>query len=87
MAAQITQPLSPMILPGRICQGRWGDVSAGFLARLHFHQRFEGTLERIVAAGGKVALARTEIQGMGWFALFTDPTGNTVGLFTDKPAM
>jgi len=52
-----------------------------------FTSDIEEMLKKIEIAGGKVALKRTEIPGMGWFALFTDPTGNTVGLFTDQPAM
>jgi predicted enzyme related to lactoylglutathione lyase len=58
----------------------------GTLLAYIFTHDIEGTLKRIVAAGGKIALERMEIPGMGWFALFTDPTGNTVGLFTDQPA-
>jgi len=47
----------------------------------------EDKLNRITAAGGKVVLPRQEIPQMGWFALFTDPSGTTVGLFTDKGPM
>jgi predicted enzyme related to lactoylglutathione lyase len=25
---------------------------------------------------------KTEIPGIGWFGVFTDPTGNKVGLYT-----
>jgi predicted enzyme related to lactoylglutathione lyase len=32
--------------------------------------------------GGKTVVPKTEIQGMGWFAIFMDPTGNKVGLYT-----
>jgi predicted enzyme related to lactoylglutathione lyase len=34
--------------------------------------------------GGKVLVPKTEIPGMGWFAVFADPTGNKVGLFTSQ---
>ncbi|MFA5836984.1 MAG: VOC family protein [Bellilinea sp.] len=47
----------------------------------------EGKLRSITAAGGKVVLPRQEIPQMGWFALFTDPSGTMVGLFTDKAPM
>lgn len=50
-------------------------------------ENIEGKLDQISKAGGKVVLPRTEIPQMGWFALFNDPTGNLVGLFSDKPAM
>lgn len=38
-------------------------------------------LEQVEAAGGRVVRARTEIPGMGAFAYFTDPEGNTLGLW------
>jgi predicted enzyme related to lactoylglutathione lyase len=38
-------------------------------------------LEQVEAAGGKVVRGRTEIPGMGAFAYFTDPEGNTLGLW------
>ncbi len=42
----------------------------------------EATLEKIEDLGGHTVLPKTEIPTIGWFALFTDPTGNRVGLFT-----
>ena len=41
----------------------------------------EATLTRIESLGGKTLQPKTEIPGMGWFALFSDPTGNRLGLF------
>lgn len=38
-------------------------------------------LTQVEAAGGKVVRPRTEIPGMGAFAYFTDPEGNTLGLW------
>jgi hypothetical protein len=38
-------------------------------------------LKEIEAAGGSVVRARTEIPGMGAFAYFKDPEGNTLGLW------
>jgi len=38
-------------------------------------------LEQVEAAGGTVVRPRTEIPGMGAFAYFTDPDGNTLGLW------
>jgi len=47
----------------------------------------EATLRRIEAAGGSVAQARQEIGGdFGWWALFRDPSGVSLGLATDQPA-
>lgn len=38
-------------------------------------------LKEIESAGGRVVQGRTEIPGMGAFAYFTDPEGNTLGLW------
>ncbi len=42
----------------------------------------DATLRKIESAGGKVMLPKTEIPGQGWFAFFSDPTGNRMGLYT-----
>jgi hypothetical protein len=42
----------------------------------------EETLAKIESLGGKTVVPKTEIPQTGWFALFTDPTGNTMALFT-----
>lgn len=42
----------------------------------------ERDLKKAVSLGGKQVLAKTEIPGQGWFALFTDPEGNTLALYT-----
>jgi predicted enzyme related to lactoylglutathione lyase len=44
----------------------------------------QADLERIKALGGTVLTEKTEIPGIGWFALFKDPTGNTLALYTSK---
>ena len=42
----------------------------------------EADLKRIKALGGTVLSEKTEIPQIGWFALFKDPTGNTLSLYT-----
>jgi uncharacterized protein len=42
-------------------------------------------LAKIEKSGGCTVVPRTEIPGMGYFAIFTDPTGNKVGLFESLP--
>lgn len=42
----------------------------------------EATLAKAESLGGKTLQPKTEIPNTGWFALFSDPTGNIVGLFT-----
>ena len=40
------------------------------------------SLSKIESLGGKTLLPKTEIPGTGWYAFFSDPTGNKVGLYT-----
>lgn len=42
----------------------------------------DASLRQVEAHGGKPVQGKTEIPGVGWFAVFADPTGNRVGLFT-----
>lgn len=42
----------------------------------------DATLAKVESLGGKTVLAKTEIPQMGWWAVFSDSTGNRVGLFT-----
>jgi predicted enzyme related to lactoylglutathione lyase len=45
----------------------------------------DASLAKVTAHGGAVIQAKTEIPGVGWWAAFTDPTGNRMGLFTNAP--
>lgn len=42
----------------------------------------EASLKQIEHAGGKTLMPRHEIPGVGWFAQFSDPSGNRMALFT-----
>ena len=42
----------------------------------------DADLKKIEKLGGTVVRAKTEIPGTGWYALFKDPTGNTLALYT-----
>ena len=44
----------------------------------------DADLKNIEKAGGKTATPKTEIPGYGWFATFTDPSGNTMALYTGQ---
>ena len=46
----------------------------------------ESSLATIEAEGGKSVVSRQEIPGMGWYAIFADPTGNRVGLYENNPS-
>lgn len=43
------------------------------------------TLAKIEQHGGKTLVPETEIPGIGWFALFSDLSGNVVGLYKALP--
>ena len=42
----------------------------------------EAVLAKAETLGGKTLVPKSEIPGIGWFAHFTDPTGNRIGLYT-----
>ncbi len=44
-------------------------------------EEIEPYLGRSKGLGGEVAVPKTEIPTVGWFAHLTDPDGNVVGLF------
>lgn len=41
--------------------------------------------KKIVDAGGTIYKEKTEVPGMGWFAVFGDPEGNTWGIWETNP--
>jgi predicted enzyme related to lactoylglutathione lyase len=43
----------------------------------------EASLAHVASLGGQTVVPKTEIPGMGWYAVFRDPSGNKVGLYTD----
>jgi hypothetical protein len=42
----------------------------------------DATLAKAESLGAKTLVPKTEIPQTGWFAFFSDPTGNRIGLFT-----
>ena len=42
----------------------------------------EADLKKIAELGGAMVMPKTEIPGIGWFAFFSDPTGNILALYT-----
>jgi predicted enzyme related to lactoylglutathione lyase len=45
----------------------------------------EVSLGKIEANGGKTIMPKTEIPGIGYFAVFADATGGTLGLYQGNP--
>lgn len=44
----------------------------------------EEFLPRIANHGGEQVMGKTEIPGVGWFALVKDPAGNVIGLYEPR---
>ncbi|OGO27887.1 MAG: hypothetical protein A2W33_05850 [Chloroflexi bacterium RBG_16_52_11] len=45
-------------------------------------QDIEADLKNAEKLGGKILRPKTEIPQTGWYAIFKDPTGNMIGLYT-----
>ncbi len=43
----------------------------------------DASLASVEKHGGKTVMGKTEIPNVGWWAVFADPTGNKVALYTD----
>jgi len=43
----------------------------------------DADLARINAAGGQTLVPKMEVPDIGWLAVFTDPTGNRLALWTE----
>jgi predicted enzyme related to lactoylglutathione lyase len=49
---------------------------------LNLSEDIEADLKAIKAKGGKALMPKIEIPNVGYFAMFTDPTGNMLALYT-----
>lgn len=41
--------------------------------------------KKVTDLGGQIVIPKTEVQGVGWFALALDPEGNHFGIFESLP--
>lgn len=75
-----------MFNPGSGPGGGFPEISDGFEAGhvlIHVEtDDIDASLTKAESLGGKTAVPKTEIPGIGWYAIFTDPTGNSIGLYT-----
>ena len=69
----------PPSAPGGGLQ-RAENMPAGVLDYI-LSEDIENTLRKITSNGGAVVMPKQEIPGMGWFAVFQDPTGITLALY------
>ena len=58
------------------------DNPAGTLVPYVTTDDIEASLEKIGSNGGSTVVPKTEIPGFGHFAVFSDPTGNRIGLYS-----
>jgi predicted enzyme related to lactoylglutathione lyase len=42
----------------------------------------DATLAKDESLGGKILMPKTEIPHVGWWGVFSDPTGNRIALYT-----
>lgn len=42
----------------------------------------DASLGQVEANAGKIVVPKTEIPGVGWYAIFDDPAGNRMALYT-----
>ncbi|MBI3909992.1 MAG: VOC family protein [Armatimonadetes bacterium] len=45
----------------------------------------EATLAKAESLGARTLVPRSEVPGFGWFAMFSDPSGNRMALWTAGP--
>ena len=71
---------------GAICQGEsYTPGPGGTKVYLNAEPDLGLVLARVAEAGGQIVLPKTFINAeTGYFALFTDPEGNLVGLYSRK---
>ena len=42
----------------------------------------DATLAKVESLGGKILMPKSEIPHVGWWGVFSDPTGNRIALYT-----
>lgn len=70
--------------PGGGMMKRPDEVPAPCMYAYFMVDDIPATLEKVRAAGGAVHHDKTEIPGIGWYAIAADPDGIPFGLFTTK---
>lgn len=69
--------------PNKISGGGLAPREEGFTQPRSYVEvdSIEKTLQKVTANGGSVVMDRSPIDETSWWAVFTDPDGNTVGLY------
>jgi len=61
------------------------DLKAGTVLVYISTDDVDASLSKAESLGAKTLVSKTEIPMTGWFGLFTDPSGNIVGVFQNLP--
>jgi predicted enzyme related to lactoylglutathione lyase len=70
---------------GAIVQGDiYQPASGGVLIYLNVGDQFDDIYERILGAGGQIAMEKVDMGGHGFSAFFIDSEGNKIGLAAPK---
>ncbi len=69
--------------PNKISGGGLAPRDEGFTQPRSYVEvdSIEETLAKVTSSGGSVVVGRTEISPTSWFAFFSDPDGNILGLY------
>lgn len=60
------------------------NVKPGYVCVYVNSDDIDADLAKVQSLGGAVMVPKTAIPNMGWFAIFSDPTGNPIGLYTGQ---
>jgi predicted enzyme related to lactoylglutathione lyase len=72
----------PRIGPGGGFSQLGENVKVGDILIYIDSEDIDADLRKVVELGGKVLNQKSEIPGIGWFGIFSDPTGNMIALYT-----
>ncbi|MFQ5741880.1 MAG: VOC family protein, partial [Acidobacteriota bacterium] len=73
----------PPNINGGIMKPKPGPIPASHLTFYVQVEDLQATLDKAVSLGGETVVPPTPIPGVGKMALFKDPEGNTIGLFSE----
>ena len=59
------------------------NYSAGTVTVYVHSDDIDATLTKVENLGGKTLVPKSEIPNVGWYGMFSDPTGNKIGLLTE----
>lgn len=74
----------PAAAPATDAEGRCAQGTNAWVVTMGTDD-FDATAERILAAGGTVALPKAALPGMAWQGYFLDTENNTIGLHQPDP--